>query len=93
MNPQESATDRELDQFYGTTDEVKERQEMEAWRAGQTVVTSLNYIRRVDFTEAVAVSILVNLRKKLQDASFNHTRPAAEAIEFLDNAIDVLDLS
>ena len=92
MNPQESATDRELDQFYGTTDEDKERHEMEAWRAGQTVVGALNYIKQVDFTEAVALSILINLRDKLQESNFSHTKPAVETIEFLDNAIDVMDI-
>ena len=72
--------------------DVKERQEMEAWRAGQTVVGALNYIKQVDFTEAVALSILVNLRKKLQESNFGHTKPALETIEFLDNAIDVMDI-
>ncbi len=73
--------------------DLKERQEMESWRAGQTVVCALNYIKQVDFTEAVALSILINLRAKLQKANFSHTKPAVEAIEFLDNAIDVLDIS
>jgi len=73
--------------------DIKERHEMDAWRAGQSVVGALNYIKQVDFTEATALSILVNLRKKLQDANFSHTTPAVEAIEFLDNAIDVLDIS
>lgn len=72
--------------------DVKARQEMEAWRAGQTVVASLNYIKPVDFTEAVALSILINLHAKLCASNFSHTKAAREAIEFLGNAIDVMDI-
>lgn len=72
--------------------DVKERQEMEAWRAGQTVVGALTYIKQVDFTEAVALSILINLHAKMCASNFSHTKPAIETIEFLDNAIDVMDI-
>ena len=77
-------TDAQLDAFYGIPVE-------DTTSAANGVRNAIRAIRDYDMTEAVVAAILQTLTARLANGNSSHTDSTQAAIEFMDDAIQVLE--
>jgi len=73
--------------------EVKAKHDMQDWLAVQGAVYSLNYIKATDNSPSTALHALNAVRALIARGNYSHTPYAVTALEHLDDAINLLDIS